>query len=1423
MTTHHDKAARIVGAARELLPMLSTGQRIDTQTLHAAMTSAFGQTDAAGAWDWKAAYDACEVAAVLFLLKYGRALLAKATSPVALLPMLERVAGLFPTHTRRSEESVELQQFSTPLVLGLAAAAAADITGQDLVLEPSAGTGLLAVHAQIAGATLMLNELAGTRSQLLRALFPGAMLSTHDAIHIDDHLGDAPAPTVVIMNPPFSAAVKVEGRSSGVGIRHIRSALARLAPNGRLVVISGAQQGPHNPAYRAAFTEMQEDATLLFTASVDGKLFAKHGTTTDTRISVFDKRPAPTVDHLPNCHGHATDGRTLLTWIADALPPRLPLSPQPLRSISTPTLITGPKARPAARPSAPAEVQGVELVYEPIAQAHTTAMRDGQVYEPYQLQSIRIPGAKPHPTALVQSAAMAAVAPPIPTYRPRLLPHVVSDGLLSDMQLETVIYAGEAHSQYLAGWWKSDETLDRIELVAPDTEGAVQYRRGYFLGDGTGAGKGRQSAGIIQDNWLQGRTKAIWISKSDKLLEDAQRDWSAVGMEPLLVVPQWRFSHGAPIVLDRGVLFTTFATLRSQARGTAISRLQQIVDWVGADYDGVIIFDEAHAMQNAAGVQDDEGDQVQAPSQQGRVGLQLQHSLPNARIVYVSATGGTSVAKFSYAQRLGLWGGDDFPFATRDNFIAAIEAGGVAAMEVVARDLKAIGLYAARSLSFDGVEYEILTHDLTPEQIRVYDAYAGAFTIIHNNLESVLKAAGVISQEGVTRNRQALAAARSAFESTKMRFFSHLLTGMTVPTLIRSMQQDLGEGRAPVVQIVSTGEALLERRLAEIPTDQWNDLQVDVTPREYVLGYLMSAFPTQLYEEHSLSDGTVLSSPVYKDGQPVACRFALQRREQLVERIAALPPVIGALDQIIQHFGTDAVAEVTGRRRRIVRRGHRLAVENRPGSASLDDTTAFMDDRKSILIFSDAGGTGRSYHADLSCKNQRRRTHYLLEPGWRADNAVQGLGRTQRTNQKQAPIFRPISTNVAAQKRFSSTISRRLDSLGAMTKGQRQTGGQGLFRPEDNLESVYGRDALRHLYHKIIGGNVDGCPLADFENMTGLSLVTQTGAIRDQLPPITTFLNRLLALPIHLQNTIFETFHELMTARVEAAIAAGVYDLGLETLTADSFQVRDRRTIYVHPATGAQTQLVTIDEQCRTDILQADEAWKIIQDGQGKPVVNQRSQRAAILTSASSLLSEKGDLIARLRLVRPANIDYMPANHLAESSWMPADEETFRAIWSIEADALPTTTTRSLRIVTGLLLPIWRQLPEYSSRVYRLTTDDGERIIGRQLPADWNKFGDCATDTPDPDHAWATVSSGDAILNLADNLSIRRVRVMHDQRLELCGWSDTDVPSLKAAGCVSEIIAWRLRLFIPTGSRHTFDAILERHQLQSSVSTEAAA
>jgi hypothetical protein len=639
---------------------------------------------------------------------------------------------------------------------------------------------------------------------------------------------------------------------------------------------------------------------------------------------------------------------------------------------------------------------------------------------------------------------------------------------------------------------------------------------------------------------------------------------------------------------------------------------------------------------------------------------------------------------------------------------------------------------------------------------------------------------------------------------------------MKTPTLIASVERDLAAGHAAIVQIVSTGEALMERRLADIPTEEWGDVSVDITPREYVLDYLAHSFPTQLYEPFTDGEGNLSSRPVFRHGQPVQCREAVERRDRMIERLAVLAPVQGALDQIVQRFGTDQVAEVTGRSRRIVKNADRLCVENRAGSANLAEAQAFMDDEKRILVFSDAGGTGRSYHADLGARNRRLRVHYLLEAGWKADTAIQGLGRSNRTNQAQPPLFRPVATNVKAEKRFLSTIARRLDTLGAITRGQRQTGGQGLFRADDNLESVYGRAALRQFYVLLYGGKVQGCSLQAFQDATGLTLTDNDGSLREELPPITTFLNRLLALTIDLQNTLFTVFEGLLTAKIEGAITSGTYDLGVETLTAESLSIVDRRTVYAHPQTGAETQVFTIARRDRNKPLALDEALERASDPRAKLLVNSQSGRAAVQVPAPSLMLDDGEVERRVRLLRPMERSAISVAAMAQTHWREASRDAFAAAWQEEVASVPEFATSTFHVVTGLLLPIWRRLPDEGCRVYRLQTDDGARVIGRLVSPAWVAQA-VETDTPtlSPADAWTAALDGRTILELADGLQLRRVKVMGEFRVELTGFTDGMVDRLKAMGLISEIISWRLRLFVPVGANGPaiLGTVLDRHPL----------
>jgi hypothetical protein len=1390
-----DRPANLLSAARALAPHLFRGRALDRRTVSAVLTTAFGATDAEGAWDWRDAYDAIEAAMVLQVRRLAPQVSRLEDAAGDIVAALAGLSDLGLTQTRRSEHQLALDQFSTPAPLAALVVLAAQVRPGDRVLEPSAGIGMIAAVAEACGGGLALNELSERRAGLLDGLFRDAARTRLDAAHLGDLLPDAGGFHAVVMNPPFAALGS-----------HLLAALQCLADGGRVAAIVPASALGDG----GLLAMLGRQGRVVGALALPGGAFAKHGTGVATGLLVVDRGPGETAAEAAT----AADLAEAAAWAA-ALPPR----PTAQARTARPAPVgLAPRTRTLGGPaSAVRFLEGAA----PLDYAVRDWSGEGRDVGLYQAWRGRLAFADdhPHPTPLVESGAMASVAPPAPTYRPILPPALRAEGRLSDAQAETVVYAGEAHAAKLSGGWTTGEAPHELRLAADGADGAFRLRRGMFLGDGTGAGKGRQIAAVIADNMAQGRVRALWLSRNEALLEDAQRDWKAIGGAAHDLVAQGRWTQGEAIRLERGVLFTTYATLRQPARGGRPSRLDQILAWLGPDFDGAIVFDEAHAMANAAGGASGRG--PKKASQQGLAGLALQNRLPDARVFYVSATGATEPANLAYAARLGLWGGPDAPFATRADFLAAAETGGIAFMELVARELKAMGLYVARSLSFEGVEYAPLEHALTADDTAIWDAWADAFQVIHTNLGAALRAVGVIDEAGKAPSGAALSALRSAFESAKLRFFGHLLAGLKAPTLMAAIRRDLGASRSAVVQIVSTNEAVMSRRLADIPPEEWSNLQVDLTPKEYVLDYLRGAFPTALMETVEGEDGAVMLVPVMNEGRPVHSQAALRLRDETIAALASLPAVAGVLDALLDAFGTGAVAEITGRSRRLVRRDGRRVVERRGPSAARAETDAFMDGRKRVLVFSDAGGTGRSYHAAIEAVNRDRRVHYLVEPGWRADAAIQGLGRTHRTHQACAPLFRPATTDIHGEKRFLSTIARRLDSLGALTRGERRVAGAGLFRAEDNLESPWARRALLILYGALARGELDSLTLAAFERKTGLSLLDADGRLKgpDELPPINTFLNRVLALRIADQNALFADYEKILAGVIERAAAAGQLDHGVEDIVADDLRVLSEDVVRTDPATGAETRLVTFSLRTRRDFLSADEASRRAAElGEAALLaINSRSGRAALVELGLTTTDDDDRLLPAVRLRRPDGKSLETAKAFAESAWAPSAAEAWRAAWDEEIAAAEPWRTRELILATGLLLPVWSRLPAKGAQVRRVKAPDGRRWLGRVLDPAQVANLKVALGVSSLAEAW---SDGTAVLRetldrgvqlgLAGGLWLRRARVMDRWRLEVVGGGG-DRAALAALGCFTEIIAYTLRVFVPVDRPDIAAAVLGRH------------
>jgi hypothetical protein len=225
-------------------------------------------------------------------------------------------------------------------------------------------------------------------------------------------------------------------------------------------------------------------------------------------------------------------------------------------------------------------------------------------------------------------------------------------------------------------------------------------------------------------------------------------------------------------------------------------------------------------------------------------------------------------------------------------------------------------------------------------------------------------------------------------------------------------------------------------------------------------------------------------------------------------------------------------------------------------------------------------------------------------------------------------------------------------------------------------------------------------------------------------------------------------------------------------------------------------------------------------------LVNAKTGRAAVQRRARSVTDDDGGVRPRARLVWPLSDTVVPAEMLPTSHWEPAERAAFADAWNAELAELPQYDRSTMHMVSGLLLPIWKRLPDESTRVYRLQTDAGERVIGRKVSPAW--VASVTNDDGPPQFsgadAHAMLLAGDVSLHLTEGQSLRRVRAMNDWRIELAGFNDLGVERLKAMGLISEIVSWKLKLYVPTGAvgADVLGRLLERFPVERIAGRKAA-
>ena len=1014
--------------------------------------------------------------------------------------------------------------------------------------------------------------------------------------------------------------------------------------------------------------------------------------------------------------------------------------------------------------------ESVQVEKEVQVEAGPARELEGSVFSEYRIQKAVVKGAVKHPANIVESTVMASVEPPDVSYKHHLPSEVITEGRISDIQLEAVIYAGQAHSTVMAN----------------------EERAGIWIGDGTGLGKGREIAAVIYDNYMQGRKKAVHISVTHQLAVDAQRDYDDVGLPLKMIHQNPSMKDTAKIEGDEGVLFTTYR-MASTDWTESQNRYKQLIEWLGPDFEGVIAFDEAHKMKNAA--VSERGGQLtmKEGTDVGNMGIDLQRRYPKARLMYVSATGGSEARHLVPYERLGLWG-KRLPFEDFMQFTAAVQAGGVMGMEMLARDLKLIGRLAARTISYEGVDNIPMEYKLTESEIVQYDRIAAFWSVLNKAFDEANQNSNAKQNSHFT-----------SYYSTQQSFFLQLMMGYELPTLIKAVEKDLADDKSVVISLYNTGEAVTNRIVADALKEGVPLEELELSPRQMLVDLVQRHFPLQQYEmQTDRRTKKVIRVPVVDDaGQPVMNRENMRIQEELLSQIADFTLPTNPLDALIEHFGPGVVAEVTGRTHRMeggkyVRRKLKGIKATRLNEV---ETENFQQGKKRIAIISGAGTMGISLHADVTKANKQRRSFYALQLSWAADTQMQSFGRVHRSFQDSAPIIRLVSVDLAGQQRLVNAISRRLAALGAISKGERGTLSGGMFNTDD-LTDAFGKAALKQTYDELLVGTYAEKDRMGNTTLGGMGLLNAEGQVKTQdIDNVDRFLNRIMALPYAKQNRIFEIFYGHYQEIVARAKESGAFDTGVSDIKAKDLKVLGEPTVvFTHEESGAQTKIYTLEGEVDVDKITFDQGTRFASLGFYRNKASKHVYAAQVNDNPLSTDSNARMLRSVKGQIHTVSIKDFHDKH---EKILGGEAKTW---WDEEYAKTPATRSKTYRLLDGVIYPIFDKIMGQTGlknkKMLRASLADGTFVVGLDLTSTEavqvkRRFG-IGTAYADitPNAALALMDDG-ARFELDNGWQLRTTQISGDPVMELVAKdARLEGETIKSYGFRSETINFKKRFFV---------------------------
>uniref|UniRef100_A0A8C2HGP5 Strawberry notch homolog 1 (Drosophila) n=1 Tax=Cyprinus carpio TaxID=7962 RepID=A0A8C2HGP5_CYPCA len=517
------------------------------------------------------------------------------------------------------------------------------------------------------------------------------------------------------------------------------------------------------------------------------------------------------------------------------------------------------------------------------------------------------------------------------------------------------------------------------------------------------------------------------------------------------------------------------------------------------------------------------------------------------------------------------------------------------------------------------------------------------------------------------------------------------------------------------------------------------------------------------------SNNTVSSCVTSQDAVEDAQRMKRDLLEKLEQLAEDLPP--NTLDELIDELGgPDNVAEMTGRKGRVVSNDDgSISYESRSELdvpveiLNLTEKQRFMDGDKNIAIISEAASSGISLQADRRVKNQRRRVHMTLELPWSADRAIQQFGRTHRSNQVTAPEYVFLISELAGEQRFASIVAKRLESLGALTHGDRRaTETRDLSR--FNFDNKYGRNALEIVMKSIV--SLDSplvSPPADFDGdffkeirngLIGVGLINvedRSGVLSldKDYNNIGKFLNRILGMEVHQQNALFQYFSDTLSAVIQNAKKSGRYDMGILDLGSGDEKVKKvdvKKFLTPGYSTSGHVELYTVSVERGMSWEDATHVWAD-QNGpdDGFYVQVRNNKKIAILIKEVNprkrlFMVYRPNIGKQVKLETYVDIKKRSKKVLSDDAkqhWIDQYNSSANvcshAYWrgnckkvSVGLQCEIGLRCRTYYVLCGSVLSVWTKVEGVLSsvsgtnvkmQIVRLRTEDGQRIVGLIIPA----------------------------------------------------------------------------------------------------------